>query len=98
VLLKNVVETLRGISDLVTRFPQVRWIALGARGLEPYELQLREAGAIHALFSPRMLSPTLKLVRRHLARAPEPQLSLDEAIWSKLPWQSSAKDVPQGQF
>jgi hypothetical protein len=98
VLPKNLVETLRGISDLARRFPHACWIALAARGLEPYELQLREAGAIHALFSPRALSATLRLVCCHLARAPEPQLSLEEAIWSKLPWQSAAKDLAQGQI
>jgi hypothetical protein len=87
ILPKNAIEMSRGLIDLSSKFSDSRWIALAARGLEPFELQLREAGAVHVLFSPRSLSPALRLVRRHLSRAPQPRLSLEESIWVRLPWQ-----------
>lgn len=76
----------KALSDWSRYFPSARFIALAARGLEPHELSLREAGAIHATFSPRSLSPLLRLIRRHLARAPRPERTLEEAIWAGLPW------------
>lgn len=74
------------LSDWSRRFSHVRFVALAARGLESHELLLREAGAIHVTFSPRALAPLLRLICRHLARAPQPELTLEEAIWAGLPW------------
>ena len=86
VLPKNLAAAARALSDWSSRFPHARFIALASRGLECHELLLREAGAIHVTFSPRSLAPLLRLIRRHLARAPKKEQTLEEAIWGALPW------------
>ena len=86
VLPHNLVAVAKALSEWSRRFPDARFIALAARGLEAHELLLREAGAIHVIFSPRSLSPLLRLIRRHLARAPQPKLTLENYIWARLPW------------
>ena len=86
VLPQNLVAIVQALSTWSRRFPHARFVALGSRGLEPHELLLREAGAIHVTFSTRSLAPLLRVIRRHLARAPQPQQTLEETIWSGLPW------------
>ncbi len=86
ILPQNLVSMAKAVSDWSRRFPRARFIALAARGLESYELLLREAGAIHVTYSPRSLAPLLRLIRRHLAREPQPEQTLEEAIWAGLPW------------
>lgn len=86
VLPHNLIAVAKALSDWNRRFPHARFIALVARGLEPHELLLREAGAIHVTFSPRSLPPLLRLVHRHLARAPRPELTLEKSIEAGLPW------------
>ncbi|MGI8981823.1 MAG: hypothetical protein ACR2FY_21545 [Pirellulaceae bacterium] len=86
VLSHNLAAVEKALSDWNRRFPHARFIALAARGLEAHELLLREAGALHVTFSPRSLSPLLRLIRRHLARAPQPELTLKESIEAGLPW------------
>ncbi len=86
VLPQNLVAAAKALGDWSHRFPQARFLVLAARGLEPYELLLREAGALHVVFSPRSLDPLLRLIRRHLARAPQPELTLEESVWAGLPW------------
>ena len=86
VLPQNLATVAKALTDWSRRFPHARFLALAARGLEPHELLLREAGAIHVSFSPRSLAPPLRLIRRHLARAPREEQTLEEAIWAALPW------------
>ena len=86
ILPQNLVSMAKALSDWSRHFPSARFIALAARGLEPHELLLREAGAIHVTFTPRTLSPLLRLIRHHLAGAPQPERTLEEAIWAGLPW------------
>ncbi|MFN0021953.1 MAG: hypothetical protein ACKVP0_27205 [Pirellulaceae bacterium] len=86
VLPQNITAVAKALSDWSHRFPLARFVVLAVRGLESQELLLREAGAIHVTFSPRSLSPLLRLVRRHLARAPKSVQTLEEAVWSGLPW------------
>ena len=86
VLPPNLAAVAKALSDWSRRFPHARFLALAARGLEPHELLLREAGAIHATFSPRSLAPPLRLIRRHLGRAPQIELTLEEVILAGLPW------------
>jgi hypothetical protein len=86
ILPQNLVSTAKALSDWSRRFPHARFIALASRGLEHHELLLREAGAIYVAFSPRFLAPPLRLVRRHLARAPQPEMRLEESVWAGLPW------------
>jgi hypothetical protein len=85
-LAQNLISMTKALSDWSRRFPHARFIALAARDLEPHELLLREAGAIHVAFSPRSPASLLRLIRRHLARAPRPELTLEEANWAGLPW------------
>ena len=86
ILPQNLVSLAKVLGDWSHRFSHTRFIALAARGLEPNELLLREAGAIHVTFSPRSLVPTIRLIFRHLARAPDPVRTLEEATWAGLPW------------
>jgi len=87
VLPQNLAATAKTLSDWSRHYPRARFLSLAARGMEPYELLLREAGAIHITFSPRSLSPLLRLIRRHLARAPRVEQTLEETIWTALPWE-----------
>ena len=86
VLPQNLVSLVKAASDWTCRFPHARFLAFVARGLEPHELVLRESGAIHVVYTPRLLFPLLKLIRRHLARVPKAGRTLEQAIWSGLPW------------
>lgn len=86
VLPQNIAAVARSLSDWSLRFPHARFIALAARGLEGHEWLLREAGAIHVIFSPRSLSPLLRLIGRHLARVPKRKEAMEVATWSALPW------------
>lgn len=73
-------------SATAQRFPAARWIALLDEALANHELLFREAGALHIVVSPRDLSATVRLIRRHLARAPQSEMSLEESILARLPW------------
>jgi hypothetical protein len=86
VLPQNLANMAKALNDWSHRFPHARFVAVAARGLEPLELLLREAGAIHVTFSPRSLAPLMRLIRRHLARAPKAEQTLEEAVWAALPW------------
>ena len=83
---ENLPALLSALVDWKRRFPLARLIVLGARGNEACDPLVREAGAMHAVFSPQDLASAAVLVRRHLAAAPEPEMTLRDAIWSRLPW------------
>ncbi|HTN74087.1 MAG TPA: hypothetical protein VL096_02525 [Pirellulaceae bacterium] len=51
-----------------------------------WELLLREAGALAIIASPRRMATAVTMLHKHLARAPQPNLSFREAIWRQLPW------------
>lgn len=74
------------LATLGHRFPLACAMVCGQRAIAPYEWLLREAGAVHAVFSPRELGGAARLAVRHLAQAPEPTQSPRERIWSRLPW------------
>jgi DNA-binding response OmpR family regulator len=67
-------------------FPAARVIVLGSRGLEAREWLLREAGAVHVVFSPRDWPPVVRIVRRHLGAAPGQGDSDRQRVWRCLPW------------
>ena len=83
---QNLHPALQALVEYRDRFPHVRLIALADRELAPHELLVREAGAIQIVFSPRSLASSVRLIRRHLARAPKKETTLEEAVWNKLPW------------
>jgi hypothetical protein len=69
-----------------SQFARVAHLFLADEELAPLEPQLRETGAVHVAFSPRDLRSTVRLIRRHLARAPQPALTVEESILARLPW------------
>jgi hypothetical protein len=71
-------------------FPAARVIVLGSRGLEAREWLLREAGAVHVVFSPRDWQPVVRIARRHLGAAPGPGDSDRQRVWQRLPWPECA--------
>lgn len=83
---ENVEVVFEALRELPSRFPASRGLVLAARTLAEFDLPLREAGAIHVVFSPRCPTDVVRLVRRHLASAPRPVLSLAETLRQKLPW------------
>lgn len=86
ILPQNLAAMMQSLSELSRQYSNCRLMALAARGLESHELLLREAGAVHVVFSPRSLAPALRLARRHLNRAPRPVQTVEEAVWANLPW------------
>lgn len=82
----NLENLARRVLEIGRRFPLAAAIVCGERAMSPYEWLLREAGAVHTIFSPRELTPAARLAMRHLANAPEPALSLRERVWNRLPW------------
>jgi len=82
----NIGQMVEFIGDMNRRYPAARAAALCARDMAQYQWPLREAGAVHVVFSPRRLAPLVRLVERHLAAAPEVRLSLTERLMAELPW------------
>lgn len=74
------------LAEVRVRFPLATAIVCGERAMARYEWLLREAGAIHAVFSPRELAPAARLAARHLAAVAEPPIPLRERVWERLPW------------
>jgi DNA-binding NtrC family response regulator len=83
---QNDALVLERLTRLTRQFPQARAMVLGDSGLARYEWAVRAAGAVHAVFTPRRLPAAARLVERHLAQSPQPELPLREAIWRRLPW------------
>ncbi len=77
---------LARLTDLPHRFRHARMVVVGDRDLARYEWAVRTAGAAHAVFTPRQLPAAARLIACHLALAPQPELSLREAVWRRLPW------------
>lgn len=82
----NLAAVQMRLMDWKRRLPRAIFLAQGTLELESYELLLREAGASAVAFSTLSLPPLAKLVRRHLALAPRPEVSLTDSIWQRLPW------------
>jgi hypothetical protein len=77
------------------RFARARVVVLASVEWRDAELALREAGAVHVVYSPRRLAATARLARRHFARqtAHEPAGALEEQIWNRLPWSRYAAAI-----
>jgi hypothetical protein len=82
----NIESLLARLVDLGRRRPAACALVLASRGKEPYEWLLREAGAVHVLFSPRRVTSAVRLATRHLTRAPKEERTLSESVWARLPW------------
>jgi len=82
----DVEPLLTKLMSLGWSHPAARAAVLAPRGQEPYEWVLREAGAVHVVFSPRQAASILRLAKQHLASAPLQERTLRELIWASLPW------------
>jgi len=74
------------IANLCRRFPRALVVAVADRELGAIRPLLREAGAAHVVFSPRMLRPALRMADRHLATARPSESNLYTEIYASLPW------------
>ncbi|MHB8862364.1 MAG: hypothetical protein ACYC6N_08165 [Pirellulaceae bacterium] len=74
-------------------FPKARIIVLGSRGLEASQWLLREAGAVHAVFSPRDWQPLVRVIQRHLGDALGQVDSDRQHVWRRLPWTDCAEET-----
>jgi hypothetical protein len=90
VLVEMTGDNIAGLCKFLDRlqfdYPAARAAVLAQRGLDAYELIVRELGAIHFVDSPRRLAPLVGVVQRYLASQPSPQASAGEQIWERLPW------------
>jgi ActR/RegA family two-component response regulator len=84
---KNVAAVLQFLVKLEAESPATRAVVVGTRATSRFEQVLREAGAIHAAFSPRELAGVARMAKRHAARRTEQAQSLEQLAWSRLPWQ-----------
>ena len=94
---RNLEEVVIWLKRLAADFPRVRTVVLGRRGLEASQWLVREAGAVHVVFSSRDLKPVVRIVQRHLARAETGRSSRLESIWQQLPW-AGAELVDRGSM
>lgn len=84
----NLPRVLRFLVELQATSPGTRVTVVGGRTMERHEPLLREAGAIHAVFSPRRLSTTNAMLDRQTEmERPSPEAeSFEDFAWSRLPW------------
>jgi hypothetical protein len=87
-------ELLLWMLEIKCHFPLVRVIALLARGHGGWEWLIRELGAVHVLVGTREVDTIFTFYKHHLASLPEPQLSLREWIWNRLPWPAASLPEP----
>ncbi|MEQ8790261.1 MAG: hypothetical protein RIC55_28455 [Pirellulaceae bacterium] len=83
---QNLPRVLRLLVELQATSPETRAMVVGARAMQRHESLLREAGAVHAVFSPRRLSTTNAMLQRNMPAPVCTTDSLEEFAWSRLPW------------
>jgi hypothetical protein len=89
-------EQLDWLASLAERFPFARAAALLDEPLADAQGVLLEAGALAVIDSPRRLAPAVELWRAHRGRAPQPEQSASEQIWSRLPWRAARTTTDTG--
>ena len=87
----NLESLVPWMQRLTAAFPRARVVVLGSRGLEAGQWLLREAGAVHVVFSPRQWQPVVRIAQRHLGVVPCPDDSERQRIWRRLPWADAAE-------
>jgi hypothetical protein len=89
-VLEATTANLEGVVQLVGEVHQNYWraraVVLAERNLSGWEALLREAGALHVAFSPRKLDSIARMAHRHLPAIVQPQVSLGDAVRSRMPW------------
>ena len=86
VLPENAEAVCRRVAELTRRSRHVHAVLLADRSVKPLEWLLREAGAVHVLFSPREIIRLRPVWERFWAQIPPSQLAFREHVWSRLPW------------
>ena len=74
------------LMELETVYPHAIAVLLASRQWRWLADALREAGARHVVSELRGCRPLIRLVSRHLAKAPQPDQSWRERVWDRLPW------------
>lgn len=69
-----------------SRFPDVRVIVVLPRGYQHQQWWFREAGAVHVVHSICQLSSVVRIVRRHVMRAPATEMTWTQRVYARLPW------------
>jgi hypothetical protein len=77
-------RTVRALELWGRQFPQARCTVVAERQLEPVELLLREAGAVHVLFGMRDMQQLSRVAGKHAQKFRRPA-TLAEEIWQRLP-------------
>jgi hypothetical protein len=95
VLPENAEAACQRLADLTRQSPHVRVIVMADRGVRQAEWVLREAGAVHVLFSPDQWVRLRPLFRRFFDQLPASQTTFREHVWSSLPWPRHATDVSE---
>jgi hypothetical protein len=86
VLPENAEVVCRRLAELAWRSRHVHALLLADRSLRDLEWLLREAGAVHVLFSPRELVRVRPIWERFRMRMPPSRSTFREHVWSRLPW------------
>ncbi len=81
----NLEPLVAAIKRLREKLPHVCVAVLAQRSLAEAEWILREAGAVHVVFSSRDLGPLIRLANRHFDRR-QAELPQDTRGWEQLPW------------
>jgi hypothetical protein len=92
----NAAQLGEWIERVSREFPGARLVVLGSEDARPWEAWMREAGAIAAAFSSRRLGPIARQTRRHLAAAPQEELSFRDEVRRRLPWRAAVRAEQPG--
>jgi len=82
----DVQALLERVAQLGRDFPLAQVAVVAERELASCEWLARESGAVHFSVSLREAGVLARLAARHLHAAPQPQRTLTEQIWDRLPW------------
>lgn len=86
VTFSNLERVAATLPNHLKKLPRARAVVVGERRLAATEWLMRELGAVHVLFSPRRMSPLVRIIRRHLHRERMAQPSAPVLPWRELPW------------
>jgi hypothetical protein len=92
----NCEELIRRLGDLDREYPGAVAVIVTERQLRPWEWLVREAGAAHVTASPRCLGAVSRLASRHIAAAPDLNLSPAQRILASLPWPDAGEPAAFG--
>jgi hypothetical protein len=95
VLPENAEAACQRLVELTWQSPHVSAIVMADRSLSQSEWLLREAGAVHVLFSPDEWSRLRLLFRKFTDQLPASRTTFREHVWSSLPWPRHTTNVSE---